>query len=149
MAIDVQNNILFLLDNDAEGVDACVRIKRLGLPANMRVTCLPELAEFEGFPCRGPNGIQPSDINRRAAAIECYLDLVAPGQAAAEVRWTNFKANSGVYQGALQNKESYTKFFLNQTKEKLTDGSYDSTKISQVLDRIFSVCCDIAFRTNA
>ena len=146
--IDVHNHVLFLLDNDAEGVAACKRIEGLRLPANMRATCLPELIEFRAIDCRGPNGLQASDINRRAASIECYLDLLAPGQPAAAIRWTNFKAEPDIYQGALQNKESYTRFFLRQTRGSLTDGSYDSTKISRVLDHIFSVCCQIAIHTN-
>ena len=147
-AIDVQNNVLFVLDNDAEGVDACTKIKAMRLPSNMRATCLPELAEFEAVPCRGPDGVLASDINRRAAAIECYLDLDAPGQPIAEVRWTNFKQKSGVYQGALQNKESYTRVFHKQTAKSLTDGSYDTRKIALVLDHIFEVCCEIAVQTN-
>lgn len=147
-AIDVHNHVLFLLDNDAEGVDACARIQRMRLPANMRATCLPELADFEAVPCRGPDGVRPSDINRRAAAIECYLDLAAPGQPAAEVRWMNFKRQSGVYQGALRKKECYARVFHKQSAKSLTDGTYDTRKLSMVLDHIFSVCCDIAVQMN-
>ena len=146
--IDVHNNVLFLLDNDAEGVDVCTQIQYMRLPANMRATCLPELADFTVVPCRGPDGVRPSDINRRAAAIECYLDLAAPGQPTAEIRWTNFKRQSGTYQGALQKKESYTQVFHKQTAKSLTDGSYDTRKISIILDHIFSVCCETAAQTN-
>ena len=146
--IDVHNQVLFLLDNDAEGVDACTRIECLRLPANMRATCLPNLAELRAIPCLGPNGRQACDINGRGAAIECYLDLSAPGQPPAEVRWTNFKRPPDVYQGALQAKESYTRVFLKKTEASLTDGTYDTTKISSVLDHIFSVCTGIAARTN-
>ncbi len=146
--IDVHNNVLFLLDNDAEGVDVCTQVRRMRLPANMQATCLPELADFADFPCWGPDGVRPSDINRRAASIECYLDLAAPGQPTAEVRWTNFKRESAVYQGALQKKESYTRVFHKQTATSLSDGSYDTRKISLVLDHIFSVCCEIAVQTN-
>ena len=146
--IDVHNCVVFLLDNDAEGVDACARIQRMRLPANMTATCLPDLADFGAVACRGPDGLRASDINRRAAAIECYLDLAASGQPPAEVRWTNFKAEPDIYQGALQNKESYTQVFLKQTAKSLTDGNYDATKITFVLDHIFAVCCQIAVRTN-
>ena len=147
-AIDVHNNVLFLLDNDAEGVDACARIGLLPLPANMRATCLPDLSEFESVACHGPNGVLRSDINRRAAAIECYLDLAAQGQPPAEFRWTNFRDGPDVYQGSLQKKDRYTRHFLNQTAKSLADGDYDPTKISRVLDHVLSVCCQIATRTN-
>ncbi|TGT57216.1 hypothetical protein EN802_34550, partial [bacterium M00.F.Ca.ET.159.01.1.1] len=72
--IDVQNQVLVVLDNDAEGMDALEAIKRFRLPSNMRALCLPELDEFRDFPARGPDGVTNSDINGRAAAIECYLD---------------------------------------------------------------------------
>ncbi|HEX8553193.1 MAG TPA: HEPN/Toprim-associated domain-containing protein, partial [Sphingomonas sp.] len=39
--IDVQNKVIFLLDNDAEGVDAFRRLQSLGMPSNMRAMLLP------------------------------------------------------------------------------------------------------------
>ena len=73
--IDVHNQIVFLFDNDGEGYDACRRIKKLSLPPNMRAIMLPQLEQFRTFPARGPEGIINADINGRAAAIECYLDI--------------------------------------------------------------------------
>jgi hypothetical protein len=69
--IDVQNQIVFLFDNDAEGYEAYRRLQKLALPANMRGMILPELDAFRAFPARGPEGVGTADINRRAAAIEC------------------------------------------------------------------------------
>lgn len=74
--IDVHNRVVFLFDNDGEGYEAYERVQRLSLPANLRAIMLPELEEFRAFPARGPEGVNKADINRRAAAIECYLDLV-------------------------------------------------------------------------
>ena len=73
--IDVQNQVIFLFDNDAEGLDAHQRLSKLTLPINMRGAMLPELEAFRVFPAQGPEGLRKADINRRAAAIECYLDL--------------------------------------------------------------------------
>ena len=147
-AIDVHNQVLFLLDNDAEGVYACTQIESLQLPANMRVTCLPNQVEFRTVPCIGPEGRQVCDINGRAAAIECYLDLSASGQPPAEVRWSNYMKPLDCYHGALQAKERYTRVFFKQTGKTLTDGTYDTTKISSVLDHIFAVCTQMAAQTN-
>ena len=83
--IDVQNRILFVLDNDAEGLAAFRRIEAMQKPVNMRAMMLPHIEEFKSFPARGPEGINPSDINERAAAIECYLDLRLAGRLDAEV----------------------------------------------------------------
>jgi HEPN/Toprim N-terminal domain 1 len=143
--IDVQNMVLFLFDNDAEGLEACLRISKLTLPANMRGAILPELKTFESFPARGPEGISLTNINRRAAAIECYLDLRIQGQPPATILWTNFKKSLGVYQGSLEYKESYTKDFLKQDSTSLANGSYDATKLGAVLDLLQFECTGIAF----
>lgn len=142
--IDVHNQVVFLFDNDAEGLDAHQRLSTLTLPANMRGIMLPELEDFRAFPAQGPEGLRSSDINRRAAAIECYLDLDVGGHPPAKVLWTNYKKSLGTYQGALEYKESYSKEFLKQTTETLASGSYDVRKIEAVLDRLVAECTAIA-----
>lgn len=142
--IDVQNQVVFLFDNDAEGLDAHQRLSRLTLPTNMRGTMLPELEAFRAFPAQGPEGLRKADINRRAAAIECYLDLNVGDYTPAKVQWTNYKKALGVYQGALEYKESYFKEFLKQTSETIADGSYDVTRIEAVLDLLVAECTAIA-----
>lgn len=75
LRIEVLNQVLFVFDNDAEGVDAFRKLEKLNPPANMRAMLLPDLDEFREFITLGPEGLNTSDINGRAAAIECYLDL--------------------------------------------------------------------------
>ena len=139
--IDVHNQILFLLDNDAEGVSAYRRISKLALPANMRVATLPELARLRNFRTRGPDGTGTADINGRAAAIECYLDLTAERKSQAEVVWTAYKKDLGAYQGELVSKGMYTKTFL---KRATTINGYDMSGLRAVLDMICAECCAIA-----
>jgi hypothetical protein len=105
---------------------------------------LPELEQFRTFPARGPEGVLNADINRRAAAIECYLDLESGGYPQAKVIWTNYKKELDTYQGALEFKEAYTKEFLKQRPEVLSAGSYDVSKIRAVLDALVSECSAIA-----
>lgn len=142
--IDVQNQVVFVFDNDAEGLDAHQRLSALTLPVNMRGIMLPELEDFRVFPAQGPEGIRSSDINRRAAAIECYLDLNIGDYPSAKVLWTNYKKILGIYQGALEYKESYVKEFLKQTRESIVDGSYDTSKIEAVLDLLVAECTAMA-----
>ena len=142
--IDVQNQVVFLFDNDAEGLDAHQRLSRLTLPINMRGIMLPELEVFRSFPARGPEGVRSADINRRAAAIECYLDLDLADYSPAKIVWTNYKKELGVYQGALEYKESYTKHFLKQTSDTIASGCYEAQRIEAVLDRIILECTAIA-----
>lgn len=142
--IDVQNQIVFVFDNDAEGLDAHQRLSTLPLSANMRGIMLPELEEFRFFPTEGPEGLHTSNINRRAAAIECYLDLNVGGYPPAKVRWTNYKKSLGTYQGALDYKESYSKEFLKQSATTLAQGKYDTRKIESILDLLIAECKAIA-----
>ena len=139
--IDVHNRTVFLLDNDAEGVSALQKIRKMQLPVNMRALTLPALDAFNSFRTVGPDGETLADINGRAAAIECYLDLEAEGVPPPIVRWTNFKEGVGDYQGALQKKELYSKAFHDQARRRK---AYDTGKLSAVLAEILSVCTGIA-----
>jgi hypothetical protein len=145
--IDVQNQVLFVFDNDAEGADAYRQVQQFKLPANMRAMLLPELEEFRKFDSKGPEGLAKADINRRAAAIECYLDLNLPGRPPANVVWTNFKKESGVYHGALEFKESYAKAFFDAPDQALQNGSYNVRKLNIVLDALLAECVDLATAT--
>jgi hypothetical protein len=146
--IDVQNQVVFLFDNDAEGLDAHQRLSKLKLPANLRGIMLPDLDAFRAFPAQGPEGIRNADINRRAAAIECYLDLNLTDYPPAKIVWTNYKRELGAYQGTLEYKESYAKNFLKQTPETTRDGGYDVSKIDAALDWIIAECKAIADRPS-
>jgi hypothetical protein len=142
--IDVHNQIVFLLDNDAEGFDAWRRIQSVSMPANMRAIMLPELEEFRSFSARGPDGVVAADINRRAAGIECYLDLNYGNHPSPQVTWTNFKKELGLYHGALDNKESYTKEFLRLTAQDISANGYKLNKLRAVLDHLVAECSSIA-----
>ena len=136
--IDVQNSILFLLDNDAVGRGAHCRLQSLGMPGNMRSMVLPDHDTFRTFPGRGPEGVHLGDINGRAAAIECYLDLALPNYGPAEVLWSSFKKDVDAWQGALEHKETYTRHFLAQGNESLARGRYDTSKLEMVLNRLIA-----------
>lgn len=142
--IDVQNQVLFLFDNDAEGVEANRRVSKLTLPTNMRGGMLPELDAFRNFPAMGPEGTSLTDINRRGAAIECYLDLHLRDYGPPKVLWTNFKKSVGAYHGALEFKESYVEHFLKQSSESISTGAYDISKLEAVLDYLIAQCTGIA-----
>jgi hypothetical protein len=76
-----------------------------------------------------------ADINRRAAAIECYLDLRSDDYPPPQVLWTNFKKSLGKYHGALEHKE-----FLRQTTETIRLNSYDVSKLEAVLSLLIAEC---------
>jgi hypothetical protein len=136
LRIDVLNQVLFVFDNDAEGVDAFRKLEKLDLPSNMRAMLLPDLEEFKMFRTYGPEGVGTSDINGRAVAIECYLDLGLINHSAAQVTWSNFKKDIGAWQGVLDYKESYSKNFYGQPDDILRSGRYDVSKILKLLDAL-------------
>jgi len=102
---------------------------------------LPHLQAFEAFPTVGPSGEAFADINGCAAAIECYLDLRAEGLPPPRVRWSNFKEDLGVYHGALEAKDKYSKRFFEAAKR---GGNYDYSNIDTVLAAIIAECTAIA-----
>lgn len=136
LRIEVLNQVLFVFDNDAEGVDAFRKLETLKLPANMRAMLLPDLKEFRGFSTRGPEGVNVSDINGRAAAIECYLDLRLDQYPAPQVTWSNFKKDIDAWHGVLDFKESYSKHFYEQPDDLLRNGSYDVSKLLKLVDAL-------------
>lgn len=147
--IDVQNQVVFLFDNDAEGAATFSALSRFTLPANMRGMLLPNLEVFREFPARGPNGVSSADINGRAAAIECYLDLRLPNRPPAQVVWTNYKDELDVYHGRLEHKESYYKVFLALRDTDVQAGEYDFSKLRAVLDDIIRTCSEMAGQKQA
>lgn len=143
-AIDVHNQVVFLFDNDAEGSSAYEKVMRLRLPQNMRTMVLPDMEEFRQFRCVGPHGEMQGDINRRAAGIECYLDLRLKQRSPAKVRWTSYREKQGKYQGSLEHKETYMRSFLQQTPKTIASGAYDVSKLRVVLRTLFEECSSIA-----
>lgn len=144
LRIDIQNRVLFLLDNDAEGVDAHGKLQRLSMPPNLRSMLLPSLDEFRNFPALGPEGLNTCDINGRAVAIECYLDLNLPQYPAGRVVWSNYKKEIDAWHGALEFKESYVKHFMAQESASLSSGTYDASKLHKLLDALFAEAAQVA-----
>ena len=141
VSIGIENNVIVVYDNDAVGVAGYERTSKLCLPANMKVIRLPDCESLRQFDTIGPNGGGKADINGRAAAIECYLDLQWKQTGHPVVRWTSYERTISSYQGKLQNKEYYTRQFLSLNKR---DPEYDYSKIEAVLESVVSVSIKIA-----
>lgn len=135
--IDIKNDVLVVFDNDVEGIQAMDRCLRLDLPKNLRIMKLPDLEEFKSFPTIGPNSDAKSNINGKAASIECYLDIGNN----AEIRWTNYREDAQCYHGSLMAKDKYKKVLLKQTA---VVSNYDYRKLQKVIEGIVSECTTIA-----
>jgi hypothetical protein len=133
ISIAVQNNVIILYENDAEGVASYNRTSRLNLPWNMRVLKLLDLPEFASYSTVGPSGEHRADINGRGAAIACYLDA-GPSPV---VRWNNFNKELGVYQGELIGKGDVMRRFYKLDEPR---PDYELSRISAVLDMVIAEC---------
>ena len=136
VSIGIENNVVVVYDNDAVGLAGYEKTSKLRLPKNMRVIRLPDCESLRQFDTIGPNGGAKADINGRAAAIECYLDLQWKQRRHPIVHWTGDEK-----QGKLQNKEYYTRQFLRLNRR---DPEYDYSKIEAVLKSLVSVSIEIA-----
>lgn len=136
ISISVQNNVVIVYDNDAEGVFNFNRTSRLNIPRNMRVLKLPDRPEFISFRTTGPSGNHTGNINGSAAAIECYLDVGAEPL----VRWTSYNRELDAYQGELVGKTNFMKRFY---EIAAGDDNYDLSKISGVVQMLATECCSM------
>ena len=141
VSIGILNNTVIVYDNDAEGVAKLAATQALSLPPNFRAIRLPTLEALKQFRTIGPSGASTEDINGKAAAIECYLDLRATGLPEPVVRWTSFNRELGVYHGEIEHKTQFMRSFL-----ELRSGGedYDFGRIEAVLDAIITECVFIA-----
>jgi hypothetical protein len=132
--------ILIIFDNDAEGIEKYEQCKELNLPQGIKITKLTNLKEFNNFDTIGPTGFKKLNINGLAVSIECFLDLEYKINQKPRIRWTNFKKKSNKYQGALENKETYTKLFK---KIKTGNENYNFSKLKVLTDYIISKCIEM------
>jgi hypothetical protein len=137
--IGVLNRVLVVLDNDAAGVEAYLRLEGSKLPTNIQVMTLPDLADCRKVATLGPTGVHFADINGKAASIEWFLDLRSEENPT--VRWTGFNPRADRYQGELVNKESHVRRFL---KAKAAPKGYDLTKLGMLWQQIQTNCSRIA-----
>jgi hypothetical protein len=133
-SIRIQNKTLVIFDNDIEGLDKFNKTINLNLPKQMKIMKLPELEEFNNFHTIGPTGETNENINNKAVAIECFLDL---SKSKPKIRWTNYNKDFDAYQGSLENKDDYVRVF--KSIKKRTD-KYDFTKLTKLLDEIYKNC---------
>lgn len=140
-SIGVLNNTVLVYDNDAEGVAKWRDTQKLALSPNMRAMKLPDVKALKKVLTVGPSGHKRVDINGRAAAIECYLDLAQPGLPDPVVRWGPYNKSSERYHGELEHKTQYMKKFLGL---RSAGAHYDFAKIEAVLNAVVVECVTIA-----
>ncbi len=135
-AINAQNKIVVILDNDTAGQEALQGLQSLKLPRNMRTVSLPYLDAFSCFPTLGPSGEAVEDVNGRAVAIECFLDLAFEPREPRAIRWTGFNPRRQAYQGELVAKERYAAAFFGN----VTMADYDLSKLRFLWEHILQAC---------
>jgi len=137
VSIKMLNKCLFIFDNDAEGIEKYEKTKKIQAPDNLRAAKLPDLEEFGDFLTVGPNGKQHADVNGKAVSIECFLDLTFKTRKTPIIRWSSYKRSLDSYQGALEEKEFYTRQFKKVTS---IEESYNFEKLKVLVEHIVENC---------
>lgn len=140
--IGVLNNVIVLFDNDAEGVAKFEEALRLTDLPNIKPLKLPHLPTLSHFRTIGPTGEQYTDINGRAASIECFLDLGWESDREPSVRWTSYLRSANTYQGELVDKAAYARRFLALREDQREN--YSSSNLEILLESISHVAEEIA-----
>lgn len=128
--------IIFIFDNDTAGNNAkkkCISENHL----NIKHITLPSLPEFTNILTLGPSGEHYEDINGKAVSIELFLDLEYKNQKKPIIRWYSYDEHANQYQGALINKDSYSKKYFQAYRMK--DNSYNIDKLKTLLNALFQV----------
>ena len=131
--IGIQNNVLAIFDNDVAGLEAFEQIpKSLQKAKNLLVIQLPDLDEMKKMKTIGPSGERTEDVNKKAVAIECFLDFSSVNFEP-RVRWFSYNKKFDSYQGAIEQKDDLSKKFYDTdlSKEK-----YDISKLTILIDYI-------------
>jgi hypothetical protein len=139
-AIQHRRKTLVVLDNDTAGNEVACRLNEQRIPKNFVVCVLPDLEECNQFNTVGPSGQNRENVNGKACAIEMFLDLAfgMPNSTAPVVRWTSFNSKQQQYQGELEDKEQFTRAFL-QSGWRSPD--YDWSKLTLLWEHLFEKCC--------
>jgi hypothetical protein len=138
--VRVHSRILVIFDNDTTGCEAFEAVSVLALPSNVGVMCLPHSDRFASFATIGPTESASVDINGKAVAVECFLDLTFRSPGAPAVRWGAYNNKMKRYQGALERKDDFTKVFL---ALKSPEG-YDFSGLKLLVDAVVAACEQVA-----
>lgn len=131
--IGIQNNVLAIFDNDVAGLEAFEQIpKYLQKTKKLLVIQLPDLDEMKKMKTIGPSGERIEDVNKKAVAIECFLDFSSV-DFEPRVRWLSYNKNFDSYQGAIERKDDLSKKFYDTDLNK---NKYDITKLKILIDYI-------------
>lgn len=128
IAAGIENRIVALFDNDAEGHHQLQLLRRQVLPANVRAFTYPDIELATAYPTHGPNGDALQNVNGAAASVELYFGQdVLRDQAGrlAPVQWRARIDGLARYQGEVQRKEALKQLFL----EKLARCEADANAV--------------------
>ncbi|SHM92385.1 HEPN/Toprim-associated domain-containing protein [Mucilaginibacter sp. OK098] len=134
--IGTDRQMVFIFDNDTEGRYNFDRLNNVPHPINMKKFVLSDLTEFQKFKTKGDHGDAEEDVNRRAVAIEMYLDHKYLFTHTPFVAWGGIHPSAQTLQGALKSKTKYYDKFM--SLEEQDYGSYDFSKLNKLLEHLLA-----------
>ncbi|MCA5005669.1 HEPN/Toprim-associated domain-containing protein [Sphingobacterium bovistauri] len=134
--IGTNRKIIFIFDNDAEGNANLQKLINILHPVNFKKFALPDMHEFNNFETVGPTGTSIQNVNKRAVAIEMFLDMTYNVPTTPIVRWSSFEKTVQQYQGALENKTKYYDEFMALTPSNFSN--YNFSLLEKLLNYIIA-----------
>ena len=103
----IANRVIALFDNDTAAKAALRGLRRLDLPASIRVTQYPSLPLAEHYPTIGPSGTSVMNVNGLAGSLELYFgeDVLRRSDGhLTPVVWRNYDDAVASYHGEVADK---------------------------------------------
>ncbi len=98
----IANRVVALFDNDTAARAAVRGLRRVELPASIRIEHYPPLPVARDYPTLGPSGAVSMDVNGLAGSVELYFGedvLRGPDGQLMPVVWRNYEDALGTYHG--------------------------------------------------
>jgi hypothetical protein len=110
--------LVAVFDNDTIGVQSLRQAEKLGLPTNMALLRMPDIAIARNYPTVGPQGKHSMDVNGLAAGIELYLGHTAleKNGELRPVHWAGYVQGANAYQGEVEAKGEVESSFLEHVR---------------------------------
>jgi hypothetical protein len=142
----IVNRAVGLFDNDTAARDVLVGVDESLLPAQLRVTQLPDLDLARSYPTVGPQGVNVMNVNGLAGSIELYLgeDVLRTDDGSLRpVVWGGYVRRLSAYQGEVDDKDAIQTAFRTKVATAVADpaamAEQDWTGLDLVLDHLIEL----------
>ncbi|HIP27199.1 MAG TPA: hypothetical protein EYG80_06045 [Flavobacteriaceae bacterium] len=136
IAINHQNKVIALFDNDGEGLTQINLLKKINIPKNFIILTYPNLPLLENYPT---SNNKFENVNGVAGSIEMYLgkDILLEKEEFISIELSN----QSIPHGKIKSKDNLQKKYYKKIKQCKKDSNliekFDWSEMKLLLNRIF------------